>query len=197
MTTVELSHSKSTCLPENWCPQITQLNTIGVSSLTIMLRCAHWGGQAHWNHYPYPQPQTPKLSGGRESNFFLSQRNELNPFHSVRKVCHQQKSEQNSMFSLVWKFSSLKLAAVAYIRATKALPHLPTFVVCCRDPTREGISRFFAPVWSTHSATSFCDLTSFSCGNLASIVMVSKMIPKKGRAVDGPSTFSKASGTPR
>ena len=163
-----------------------------------MLRWAHGGGQAHWNHCPSqkePQLQTSRHlseSGGQESKSYY--RNKLSPFQSVRKVCHQQRLEWNSMFSLVWKYNFLNLASVAYICATKVLPHLTTFVACYRDPTKERYSCYFASVQPTHSATS---LTSFSCGNLASILILSKMITRKGRAGSGPSTFSKASGTPR
>ena len=86
---------------------------------------------------------------------------------------------------------------MAYIQERKALPQRTTLAACCSELTVERISRFFAFLRVIHQAISSLNLPSLASGSLASILIVSSVMPKKGKVVDGPSTFSKARGTPK
>ena len=71
-----------------------------------------------------------------------------------------------------------------------------TFVACCRSPTRDRICLFVAFFFCSHLTISLHILTSFSSGSRISILCMSNVIPRNVRQVVGPSTFSKARGTP-
>ena len=58
------------------------------------------------------------------------------------------------------------------------------------------ISLFFAFFLGSHILNNSCILASLSAGNLISIWLVSKTIPRKDRDADGPSGLSVARGTP-
>jgi len=61
----------------------------------------------------------------------------------------------------------------------------------------ESISCFVAFLLYSHDAISLRMRCNFPVGRWASILAVSRVIPKKVRESDGPSTFSVARGIPR
>jgi len=68
----------------------------------------------------------------------------LTPFHLLINICHQSKSEQNLLLSLVQKDNCFTLAAVAYILVINVRPGLTTFVACWSRPTKDNISHLVA-----------------------------------------------------
>ena len=83
-----------------------------------------------------------------------------------------------------------------YIRDTKVLPLLTIFVACCNRSTNDKISHFVALLLWSQVVNRWRILTSLSSGRWASILTVSRVIPRNENDVVGPSTFSIASGTP-
>ena len=111
--------------------------------------------------------------------------------------CHHLKSERKSCDSRVKNDKRLSFAASPYILDTKLLPGFTTFVACCNKPTRDSISLFVALCLCSQLDSRLQILWSFSPGRQASILLVSRVMPRKVRQSDGPSTFSRASGIPK
>ena len=78
----------------------------------------------------------------------------------------------------------------------QAQPHFTTLVACCKRPTTERISPFMAFFLGSQFSISLWMRRSFSFGKWISIQLVSKVIPKKVKLVEGSSTFSRAKGSP-
>ena len=106
------------------------------------------------------------------------------------------RSDQNALFNQVMKYISTSLAAVKYILEPKALPGHTTFVACWKVPTSDRICLLFAFLLGSHVFNNFWILASLSDSNLISMQLVSKIIAKKDRDVEGPSSLSVAMGTP-
>ena len=66
-----------------------------------------------------------------------------------------------------------------------------------RDPTSESICLFVAYILPCQLVSSSCMRVSLSGSKCVSILLESTVIPKKGREIAGPSTFSNAKGTLR
>jgi len=111
----------------------------------------------------------------------------LYPFQASRKACHQNKSNRNALFNLVIKYILQSLAAVAYILATKACP-VTTFDACCRVPTKDRLYCFVAFLLGSQVFNN-CIYASLSAGSLISMWRASRIIPRKGNDVEGPSSF--------
>ena len=94
------------------------------------------------------------------------------------------------------KYIFSSLAAVEYILATKALPGRTTFVACWRVSTSDRICLFLAFFLGSHVFNNSWILASLSDGSLISMWLMSKIIPRKDRDVEGPSSLLVAKGTP-
>ena len=90
----------------------------------------------------------------------------------------------------------MRRAANLYILDTKVLAGVTTFVACCSKPTKDKIYHFVAFLRDSRAATWLLIRESLSSGRQASISLVSKVIPRKVRHWEGPSTFSKARDIP-
>jgi len=147
-TTLELSHWKSSPLTVD--PILQCSIEWGVTLLPWCLFSANCHPSAIGTIYLQRRPHIPmnlmylyewgNLHGqGAAVILFLSR---LRPFHSTRKVFHQCKQNKRSLFRHVYvvMYSSLILAAVAYILLKKGMIHLTTFVACCNSPINERIS---------------------------------------------------------
>lgn len=99
--------------------------------------------------------------------------------------------------NLVIKCILRSLDADVYIRDTKALPGLTTFVACWRVPTSDSMSLFEAFFFGSQVWSNACILVSLSDGSLISIWSVSSIIPRNDSDVEGPSNLSDANGTPK
>ena len=95
-----------------------------------------------------------------------------------------------------WACNSCSLAAVAYILLRNVLPGWTILVACCSTPISERISRLVAFFLNIQLLTNSLVLCSLSAGRRASIRIVSRVILRNFKDVDGPSTFSSAKGMP-
>ena len=118
------------------------------------------------------------------------------PFQLCINKCHHLRSERNAFESRVKNDKRLRQAASLYILATNVCPGFTTFVACCNNPTWDSISLFVALFLLSQVAKSLRIHCNLSFGRRVSILLVSKVMPKKVRQCDGPSTFSRASGIP-
>ena len=76
------------------------------------------------------------------------------------------------------------------------LPGLTTRQACCNVPMRDSSSRFVHDFLCHHCPRSAQMRESFSWGRRRTPALVSISMPKNVRCVEGPSSFSRASGTP-
>ena len=73
-------------------------------------------------------------------------------------------------------------------------PERIILVACCNKPTRDRISRLVFFLFSQDVIRKLSN--SGHSESLASRLVVSSIVPRKVRIVDGPSTFSRARGIP-
>ena len=150
-TKLKLSHRISTDCWASCGSHAIQLSTVSTSSLAMIPYGAHSLGYSHCSHCPFMkglQPQKPEASicicmNGKclwEEQEFVEHTRTIPALNKGVSPTE----DQNFLFSLVKKWTSFTLAAVAYIQATKAPPYLMTFVACWSSPTRERMSLFVA-----------------------------------------------------
>ena len=89
------------------------------------------------------------------------------------------------------------MAASQFILATNVHPGFTTLVAHCNKPTRDSISFFVVFFFLSQVASRLQILCSLSASKHAMISLVSKVMPRKVRILEWPSTFSRASGKPR